>query len=306
MSAHDDGSRADAGTPPDLDVLWDFTDPAASEARFRALLPSARSHPGRHAELLTQVARAQGLQRAYSAAHATLDQAESLLHSAGPRTRVQYLLERGRVVNTAGEPEQAAPSFTAAWELARAEDEDALAVDAAHMLGIVLPPPDGLEWSHRALALATSSTDPRAQRWQGSLLNNLGWTHHDMSDFEAALDLFTRAASWQDAHGTAESRRIARWSVARTLRSLGRVSEALERQRALHAELTSARQEDGFVDEEIGECLLDLGHAAEARPYFAAAYAALSQDATLARYEPDRLRRLHDLSRESGVRSKTG
>jgi tetratricopeptide (TPR) repeat protein len=197
--------------------------------------------------------------RAFTAAHETLDEAERLLDRAGPRARVRSLLERGRVINSAGEPERAAPSFVAAWELARTEGEDALAVDAAHMLGIVLPPPSGLEWTRRALALAETSADARARRWQGSLLNNLGWTFHDAGDFATALGLFSRATSWQDEHGTIESRRVARWCVARTLRSLGRVTEALDRQQALHDELTTAGQEDGFVDEEIGECLLALG-----------------------------------------------
>lgn len=38
----------------------------------------------------------------------------------------------------------------------------------------------------------------------------------------------------------------------------------------------------GFTFEEIGECLLALGRADEARPYFAQACAALSNDAWLA------------------------
>jgi hypothetical protein len=53
---------------------------------------------------------------------------------------------------------------------------------------------------------------------------------------------------------------------------------------------------DGFVFEELGECLLALGRADEARPYFAQAYAELSQDEWLADNEPARLERLKALS----------
>ena len=54
--------------PPEIDDLWDYTDPAGSEARFRACL--AQTEPGSSAyrELLTQIARAQGLQRNFAGA----------------------------------------------------------------------------------------------------------------------------------------------------------------------------------------------------------------------------------------------
>ena len=52
---------------------------------------------------------------------------------------------------------------------------------------------------------------------------------------------------------------------------------------------------DGYVFEELGECLLLRGEADEARSYFARAYAALSKDAWLETNEPDRLARLKQL-----------
>jgi len=66
---------------PEFETLWDYAEPAASEARFRQLLAEthARSEPADRAELLTQIARAQGLQRHFDTAHATLDAALALL-----------------------------------------------------------------------------------------------------------------------------------------------------------------------------------------------------------------------------------
>ena len=52
---------------------------------------------------------------------------------------------------------------------------------------------------------------------------------------------------------------------------------------------------DGFVTEEIAECLLILGWKDEARPVFARAYAELSADDELGSREPDRLERLRML-----------
>ncbi len=81
-----------------------------------------------------------------------------------------------------------------------------------------------------------------------------------------------------------------------TLRSLGLVEEALSKQMALkHEWEADGVEKDGFVFEEIGECLLLLERAEEARRYFSKAYQILSQDPWLAEGEPDRLARLKSL-----------
>jgi tetratricopeptide (TPR) repeat protein len=282
-------------TTTDFDALWDYDRPAETEAKFRALLPDVAGDAARQAELLTQIARTQGLQRRFEDAHRTLDEVERALAPAMRRARVRYLLERGRVFNSFRQPERACPLFREAWEQALAAGEDALAVDAAHMLGIAAPGDDQLAWNLRALDLAERSPDPQAQRWRGSLYNNLGWTYHDRGDFARALELFERAAAWRAGQNQPRQARIARWCVARALRSLDRTAEALARQQALLAEAEAAGEPDGFIQEELGECLLALGQAEAARPHFAQAYGLLSQDPWLAEAEPARLERLKTL-----------
>ena len=93
--------------------------------------------------------------------------------------------------------------------------------------------------------------------------------------------------------------RIARWAIARTLRALGEVDEALAMQTALLEENRARSEEDGYVYEELGECLLLLGAEVEARPYFAEAYRLLSRDSWLSTNEPNRLARLKALSARS-------
>ena len=95
--------------------------------------------------------------------------------------------------------------------------------------------------------------------------------------------------------GPNQETRIARWCVARCLRSLGRLEEALAQQRELLAEEEAFGETAGFTWEEIGECLLALGREVEARPHFAQAYSALSQDAWLIAEEGERLARLRRL-----------
>lgn len=285
-------------TAADFDKLWDYSQPAASEARFQALLPQAeRAGDASYlAQLLAHLARAQGLQNHFDSAHATLDRAAVLITPELHSAQALYLLERGRVFNSAEQPEQARALFLQAWELARAHADDGNAVDAAHMLGIVEPPAQKLEWERRAFELAERSEQPAARKWYATLLNNMGWSHHELGEHEQALALFERALAAREAAGDAQLIHIARWCIARELRALGRYGEALAMQQQLAAALVQSGASDGYVDEEIAENLLVLGQSDAARPYFARAHAALSQNAWLARSEAARLERLKALA----------
>jgi tetratricopeptide (TPR) repeat protein len=89
--------------------------------------------------------------------------------------------------------------------------------------------------------------------------------------------------------------RIAKWSVARAKRALGRYDEALAEQRALEAELKAIGEEDGFVYEELGELLLQRGEVDAAREYFGRAYDLLSKDTWFPENEPARMARMKEL-----------
>jgi tetratricopeptide (TPR) repeat protein len=286
--------------PADLDALWDYDDPVGTEVRFREILPAAEASGDRayEAELLTQIARTEALQRRFDEAHATLDQAYGLITDDMGRPAVRYLLERGRTFNSAGKLDEARPLFKQAWTLAREHHEDGLAVDAAHMLGIIETGEEGLGWNRVALELAEESPDPDAQRWKASLCNNMGWTYFSLDQYEAALDQFEAALRYRQEQGKPKDIRVARWCVARCLRALGRIEEALAIQRELETELEQAGTRDGYVQEEIAECLLALGRDAEARPSFRRAHDLLSQDLWLLESEPDRIARLRQLAAE--------
>lgn len=280
-----------------IDQLWDYAQPAESEKRFRALRATLEPTSAAYAELLTQIARAQGLQRSFAEAHQTLDNVEALLAAHPPHVRIRYLLERGRVFNSSGQPNEARPFFLEAWEAACTAAEDFYAVDAAHMMGISEPPEHQLAWGEKALALAENSSEPRAQKWLGSLYNNIGWTYHDLQQDETALVLFQKALAWRMAQGQTNEIRMAKWCVARILRALNRVDEALAMQQALQKEFEASGDADGYVQEELGECLLHLQQPEQAQPHFAAAYQILSQDPWVVEYEAPRLERLRMLGK---------
>lgn len=280
-------------TPDGLDSiaeLWDFNDPAASLDQFDRLAEEsdragARSYA---AEARTQAARCHGLQGRFAEGHGVLDAVASSGIELHDRARVRLLLERGRLVNSGGDPRESAPIFLEALELARRSGDDDLAVDAAHMLGIVEPPEIARGWNEKALEMAASSADPAARRWRASLLNNQGWIFHEAADYDTALRCFEEAVSLRQEAGNVSQIRMAQWTAARCLRSLGRVEQAM----SVQAALAALTPDDGHVREELAECLLALGRPDDAQPHFAAAHRLLSQDAGLARSEPERIARL--------------
>jgi len=284
----------------DFDSQWDYGDPATTEKFFRSLLPvmEKEGDPDLHAQLLTQIARCQGLQRDFDGAHATLDEAAALPGGEEGISGVRLLLERGRAFNTGGDRERSIPLFSEALEAARALELEFHAVDAAHMLGIVEEPAAALAWNLEAIAMSEAAADPGARKWLGSLLNNTGWTYHGMGEFESAMTLFVKAQVFRQEQGQAEETRIARWCVARCHRSLGNLDEALSIQRSLAEQLEALGLEDGYVQEELGELHLAMGKAEEARPYFAEAYRLLSADTWMAANEAERLARLESLGKE--------
>ena len=167
-----------------------------------------------------------------------------------PVVAVRVALERGRVCNSSGRPIDAVPFFARALDLARTAGEDYLAVDAAHMLAIA-DEAQAQKWTREALHLIAGADDPRTARWSGALHNNLGWALHDGGDPAGALDEFVAAQAAFDATGTPEQQRVARWTLARCLRTLGRCVEALDIQQRLH----ESGPADGYVARSSASCI---------------------------------------------------
>jgi tetratricopeptide (TPR) repeat protein len=275
-----------------LDAHWDFDKPAVSEQRFRDELAKWPANSIEAQEVRTQVARSLGLQRKFDAANALLDGVEASLEKLPAHVRVRYLLERGRTLNSSGAPQRAVPLFSDALKLAERDKDEYYAVDAAHMLGIATPPSERLGWDLKALALAEAATDPRARGWRASLYNNIGWATFDNGDPKAALDFWEKALSARETMGNAASTRVAKWTVARGYRAVGRLDDAEAMQKALLAELDRIGETDGYVYEELAEIALAQGESKAARPWAAKAHAALKDDPHLAANEAPRLARL--------------
>jgi tetratricopeptide (TPR) repeat protein len=280
---------------PDFDMLWDYNAPAETESRFRAILADRTDDSRPYVlELKTQIARCLGLQRRYDAAHALLNECESDV-DISDRARIRYFLERGRLFNSSGNQELARPLFEGALELANRAGEDAFAVDAAHMLAIVAEGEDQLNWNVEAIRMASASSNERAQGWLGALHNNVGWSYFDAHDYEQALESFRKGLKVREERGEVREAGVARWTVARALRALGRTREALDMQLDNLRRLEESGGEDGYVSEEIGECLLELGKSEAAAAHFARAAELLAEAPWFVENESERLARNREL-----------
>jgi tetratricopeptide (TPR) repeat protein len=292
-----------ATTPTDfsaqLDTLWNYDKPADSEARFRAELARHPADSREALEVTTQIARTQGLRRLFAEADATLDTVAPKLGTVPSRVRVRYLLERGRTRNSSGDRAAAVPLFKEAAALAERDplaSADFYRVDALHMLGIAAPAAEQLDWNRQALAVAEASSDVRARGWAASLDNNIGWAYFEAGDPATALTYWQKALPLREASGNKRTIRIAKWTIARGYRALGKLDDAETIQRALLTEMERDNEPDGYVYEELAEIAVARHDPQAAAPWAAKAHALLKDDGHLKANESARLSRLADLA----------
>jgi tetratricopeptide (TPR) repeat protein len=185
--------------------LWDFGDPAGSERRFAAEAASRAHSDAERAELLTQQARALGLQERFGAGRALL---ESLGQAADAAVRTRVKLEAGRLLNSAGNADEAVIEFESAAALARSCGLLFLEIDALHMLAIA-DRARSRERAGEAIDRALAAPDDRTRRWLVSLYNNLGCSYSEAGDLDQALAAFRQAQEWSapGSNGRGRARR---------------------------------------------------------------------------------------------------
>jgi tetratricopeptide (TPR) repeat protein len=277
---------------PAFDPLWNYGDPSGTEAKFRDVLSKTEriAPPDYVAEVLTQIARCQGLQDKFDEAHQTLDRAEKLLTPGKDRARVRYLLERGRAFNSSGHPAKALPLFEEAYKVGNAAGETRLSFDALHMVALTQPDPASkIDWNLKGIAAVAKT--PSERGWLPAFYNNLGEAYAAKQEYGKALDAFRKLNEITTSKGKPADIYTQK-DIARMLRKLGRAEEALTVIRPIHESLEAQSKPDGWIDEEMAECLLITGGEAKARPLFKRAYESLRTDAWVRKNDPDKLDRL--------------
>jgi tetratricopeptide (TPR) repeat protein len=259
----------------DLETLWDFGNPEASEQRMRVALAAAKGDDALILE--TQIARTYSLRKDFDTARKLLHGIEASIAKAGAQAQVRYQLELGRTfVSAAHKPDAVTPESKAqarqCWEkalnTARASGLDALAIDAIHMFAFVdTAPADQLKWGEAALEVSRGSSQEDARRWEASIRNNVGYALHQLGRLDEALTQFQQALVLREQRADAGATRVARWMVAWTLRSLKRHEEALAIQLRLEKENDAAGKPDPYVFEELEALYTAMGDPARAERY---------------------------------------
>ena len=256
-------------TSEELDALWDYGKPAEKRAKFEELL--ANSEGDFVAEILTQIARCYGLEGNFKLADEALDAADSKA-SVGSVAAMRAVLERGRVRRTS-KTEGAVPLFQQAESMAHEIGASFYEVDAIHMRALVEPDAESI--TSKGIQIAESSEDPRCRRWRIALNSNIGWNRHDAGDYDSALPAFRAALAAAEEWGEASRINVAYWSIARCLRSMGRIEEAL----SMQLDLAEDPVPDGYVFLEVAECQLYLERYDQAKDAGTRASELLPRDA---------------------------
>jgi len=279
-----------------LRPLWDFDDLDETERRLRAQLEAEESEDGR-AEVVTQLARVEGLRGDFERAGALVDDAAAHAESDVARARVD--VERGRIRRSSGDRDAARPLFESAYTGALAAGQFFMAADAAHMVALVAPDHDGfVDWTNRGIALADTQED--ASYWLGPLLNNLGWEHYEAGEYALALDAFERALAAREREPEKEAAiEIARYAVGKTLRALERADEAIPLLETAVAWAARVDRPDGWFHQELAEEYAAVGRSDDAREQARLAIPLLEADDPSFADDEERRTRLAALAAET-------
>lgn len=288
-----------------FDDVWSLGNPAKVEKKLHKLLFQAQfKDASAYLQILSQIALAQALQKKFTEAHETLDEAEESLSPEYVLAKVRILLERGRVFQQQGSILQAKNFFKKSFELGLQHKFDYYAIDAAHMIAIVASnPKEKIEWNSRAVNMAKETEDKRAQLWLGSLYNNLGQSYIEAHKYQDALSVFKESLKFRKKENYTPNIRIAEWNIARTLRLDGKLDEALKIQNLLLKEYDSIRNgknfdmpramfevASGWVYHELSEIYRE-----KSRSFAELGYKNLSKHKVLKEVEVERLKRLEEL-----------
>lgn len=184
---------------------FDYDHPVESEMRLKAFAAQAEAAGDKvtEAEILTQVARSEGLEKKFAEAHANLDRAIALgIHNG--RASIRISIERGRLYRLAGYTGKAAVYFRDAFEKAKATHQDYLMLDSVHMIALNEPFDTSRNWVQRGLKMAAQSRDPKTLHWVAILNNNMGVAYLDRRDYADAIRCFKSAfAAYRAQHSDA-------------------------------------------------------------------------------------------------------
>lgn len=280
--------------------------PAEIEKNLKNLLSQAEALENKsiYLQILSQIALAQAMQKKFSIAHKTLDFAEQNLTPKQYLAKARILLERGRVFHQSGKIDLALPLFKRSYQICKKHKYYFHMINAAHMIAIVVKnTKEKINWNKKAIDLTIKAQAEKALAWLGALYNNLAQNYLATKDYKKAREAFTQSKKYGEKRGDIFIVAGAKWGIARSLRSLHLIDEALNIQTSLleeynHLHNTGVLPKEilmvarGPVYEELAEIYL-----AKSKVFAALAYDELSKDHWFVKLEPKRLKKMKRLKR---------
>lgn len=155
-----------------------------------------------------------------------------------------------------------------------------------------------IEWNKKAIDHAKQTDDNCAHTWLGALYNNLAQNYIEAEQYSEALSTFRLCKESGEERNDSIIIRGAKWGIARSLRSLDQLDEALSMQYQLLKEYEEVTLKNelpvellivgrGLVYEELAEI-----HLAYAKKFSTHAYHDLSNDPWFIKIEPKRLKKI--------------
>lgn len=248
--------------PPSFDYIWQaLEDPADIEAALQSTYDDNHDQLTRSflAQLLTQIARARGMQDKLREAQAALDKAK--WESSDKVAVIRMEVETARLRRVQGKDVEATTLLKKVYETAEGAPLDYFKADAAHILYLVEPdkgPKDAKTWEDAVLKIARDSVNVKTRRWAAVVLTDQGWKIFNegraieaLPLFEEALEIrkaaFTYSYNRHDGQPllkTKQAYRVARWNLARVLREVGRYERAYKLQKELYDEGPTPKNEE--------------------------------------------------------------
>ncbi len=186
-------------------------------------------------EIATQVARAQGLQRQASmrrTRRSTRSRPSSCAWSAGARALPARARARLQFVGRREQGSAAVPPGRRGGQARGTAGDAFYEIDALHMLGIAAPVAERLDWNMRAL-VAAGALDGRARPRLARVrcTTTSAGRSSTRGEHASALGYWEKSLARARGAGDQQRHEIARWTVARGYRALGRLDDAERMQR---------------------------------------------------------------------------
>ena len=241
-------------------------------------------------ETYSQIARSYLIVEEKEEGRRWLNKAAAIASENEPLGWSRFLGVRGRFVWKDDDLEKAVNTFKEMYEYCSKNKLHDRAIDATHMMAIIVPAEEQVEWAEKGIAEAEAGN---VSGWLGPLWNNLGATYEDLKRYDKAVEAYLKAREYHWLYGDEMNKLIADWAVGHAYRLTGNFETAAKWIRPVLAwcERIEATEFIGWSCKELAEVELSNGNFKEACDYLIRAEKYLKAE-KMPEWDPDGYKKL--------------